>query len=297
MTTDGVLTIVIPCYNESENIPVFFPKLLNFLEAHDHYALVINDGSQDDTAIKLNEFAGDRIKIIHNKRNCGYGAAIKRGLLATKTQFAITIDADGQHRLEDVQKCFECIKSKNADLVIGARSNNLSGAYRSFGKKIIYFWAKSLLQFDIKDLNSGMKCYEMNEAGPYFILCPDSMAFSDVIALLMINDRKLVMEESIEVVPRQSGVSTINMNTALTTIAEILNLSILVRPLTTFCRFGIFFLLIGLGWGVYTYLRSSTITNVTTVFVMFSGFSILTGLLCEQLSQIRKTISKYMVWK
>lgn len=288
------LTIVIPCYNEGDNIPVFFPKLLAFAAESNCRIIAVDDGSRDNTRELLERFEADdpRLSVIRHKLNRGYGAAIKSGLRAAGTEFAITVDADGQHRLEDVEKCFAEIVRSNADLVVGARSNNASGGYRTFGKWLIRTFASTLLELPVRDLNSGMKCYRMSETAPYLELCPDTMAFSDVMLLLMVNDRKLVSEVDIEVAPRIAGQSTISTRTALVTLAEILNLAILLRPLTTFFRIGLLFVLLGGGWGVFTYVRSHTITSAAVMLMMLGMLSFIMGLLGEQLSQIRKHLAR-----
>ena len=291
MNTD--LTIVIPCYNEEENIPVFFPKLQDFVRQHGYQVIAVNDGSKDNTLQELQKFADEKyIKIISYKCNKGYGGAIKTGLRAVTSEFAITIDSDGQHRLEDVVKCHEYIIQNNADMVVGARQNNESGGYRTLGKWVIRTFAASLLDLPVKDLNSGMKCYRISEAVDYLDLCPDTMAYSDCILLLMVNDRKLVTEIPIEIAPRTAGKSTIGTKTAIITLAEILNLAVLLRPLTTFIRPAICFLLLGFGWGIFTYIRSRTITSAAVILIMLGVLSFMLGLLCEQLSQIRRKLAK-----
>ena len=185
---DSSLSIVVPCYNEAENIPGFFPGLLSFAGERGYRVVAVNDGSSDRTLeilTRLKETA-PHLDIISHKLNRGYGAAIKTGLHAVETEYAITIDADGQHRLEDVDKCFRAIVETDSDLVVGARANNASGMYRSLGKWGIRMFASMLFELPVKDLNSGMKCYRMSETVSYLDLCPDTMAFSDVILLLMV---------------------------------------------------------------------------------------------------------------
>ena len=230
------LTIVIPCFNEEESISQFFPELLSFAKEHSFLVIVVDDGSSDHSFERLEEIAREHsvLTVLHHKRNRGYGAAIKTGMEEVRTEFAITMDADGQHRLQDVLACFNAIRETDADLIVGARSNNASGNYRKFGKFLIRAFASSLFYLPVKDLNSGMKCYRMAEARPYLELCPDTMAFSDIILLLMLNDSKKVGEVPIEIMPRNTGKSTIGAATAMVTIAEILNLSVLLRPMTTF---------------------------------------------------------------
>ena len=287
------LTIVIPCYNEEENIPLFFPKLQSFVREHGFKVIAVNDGSKDNTLQELKNFSNDEnFKIISYKCNKGYGGAIKTGLREVTTEYAITIDSDGQHRFDDVLKCYECIIQNNADMVVGARQNNESGGYRTIGKWVIRTFASSLLNLPVKDLNSGMKCYRMSETLDYIDLCPDTMAYSDCILLLMVNDRKLTIETPIKITPRTAGKSTIGTKTAIITLAEILNLAVLLRPLITFCRLAIFFLILGLFWGTFTYVRSSTITSTSAMLILLGVLSLMLGLLCEQLSQIRRKLAK-----
>jgi hypothetical protein len=113
-----------------------------------------------------------------------------------------------------------------------------------------------------------------------------------VILLLMVNDRKLVSQVDIEVLPRNAGTSVIGTRTALVTLAEILNLAILLRPLTVFFRLGVMFVLLGLAWGTFIYIRSRTITSAAVMMIMLGGLSFILGLLGEQLAQIRKTLAK-----
>ena len=294
MNMDEQLTIVLPCYNEQENIPEFFPCLLEFAEEHHFKVIAVNDGSKDDTLNLLRQFEEkfSCLQVLSHKINRGYGGALKTGLYAVATSFAITIDADGQHRLQDVLSCFDCIKKHDADLVVGARQNNQSGMYRTLGKVMIRMFAASLLKLPVQDLNSGMKCYRMSEAVDYLELCPDTMAFSDVILLLMANDRKFVMETPIEVLARTAGKSTIGLNSAINTFSEILNLAVLLRPMTTFFRIGLLFVLLGMGWGVFTYIRSFTITSICVMLMIFGAVCFALGLIGEQLTKIRKMISK-----
>ena len=295
MTMDASsLTIVVPCYNEEENIPVFFPQLLKFAAEKNCRVIAVDDGSRDRTRELLERFAADdpRLSVVRHKLNRGYGAAIKTGLRGVTTEYAITVDADGQHRLEDVEKCLVHIRETDADLVVGVRTNNASGGYRTLGKWVIRAFAGTLLKLPVRDLNSGMKCYRMSETMSYLELCPDTMAFSDVMLLLMVNDRKLVSEVDIEVAPRIAGKSTIGTRTALVTLAEILNLAILLRPLTTFFRIGLVFVLLGGGWGAFTYVRSHTITSTAIMLMMLGMLSFIMGLLGEQLSQIRKHLAR-----
>ena len=94
------LTIVVPAYNEGENLPVFAPKAIEFCQARGWKLVFVNDGSRDDTGEILDGFASlPDVCVIQHKVNRGYGGALKTGIQHTKTEFLVTVDGDGQHRL------------------------------------------------------------------------------------------------------------------------------------------------------------------------------------------------------
>ena len=288
--SDQQLTIIIPAYNEEENIPLFLPEVLSFAEENSLNVIVINDGSKDKTSALLKTFEGKpRLKIVHNKVNRGYGGALKRGIKEAETEYVIMVDADGQHYLEDVLKLYLRIKETDADMVIGSRKGQIPGSYfRKFGKWLIRSFAGILMPLHIHDLNSGMKIFRTDLGTKYLHLYPDSMAFSDVIALVFISNRHLVLEEPIKIKERISGKSTINISTAFQTIMEILNMITLFNPLKVFLPISIVLFLVGFGWGLKFFLNDMGISIGSSMLLIMSLIVFLLGLIAEQLSAIRR---------
>ena len=286
------LTVVIPCYNEASNIPVVIPEILEHCRRRNYLLIVVDDGSRDDSWKLLQQFVGDRLTLLLHKMNRGYGGALKTGLAAARTPWAVTVDSDGQHRTEDVDRLFALAQENGADLLIGQRPKMSSGWYRSLGKRLILGFSRLLLNHSIRDLNSGMKLYYLEEARPYFPLCPDTMAFSDIIVLLMLCDRRLVLESPIQVAPRVSGKSTIGIHTAVDTLNEILNISMLICPQKVFSAVAFLLFIAGVGWGIYTFLRSGVITSAVTLLLLGTGICFSLGLLGEQLAWISRRLYK-----
>lgn len=285
------LSIVIPVYNEAQALPLVLPELIAFVNQHDYRLILTNDGSRDNSlqimrAALANE---PRCKVVHHKVNRGYGGAIKSGILEAETDFVITIDADGQHYLEDVNKLFAFLKEYDADMVVGSRKGEAeASAIRGIGKSIIRSVAKILMPINIYDINSGMKIYNTAMAKKYIRLCPDSMAYSDVIALVFISQRRLVLEESIRIKVRAAGESTIGARTAFETIMEILNVVILFNPMRVFLPVALFFGLAGTIWEAQ-FLLTGRGVSIGANLLIVSGIIFFTlGLVTEQLSQMRK---------
>lgn len=285
------LTILIPAYNEEKSLPEFLPTVLNYAEARSWKVLVVNDGSKDDTANIVRAFMKmhNCLQLVSHKVNRGYGGALKSGVRAAETKYVVTIDADGQHFLEDIDKLLAFLLEKDADMVVGSREGQRSASiYRGVGKSIIRFIAKLLMPVNIFDINSGMKMYDVKLAQGYLSLCPDSMAYSDIIALVFISQRHLVVEHPINIRKRIAGTSTISTRTAFETLLEIVNIVILFNPMKIFLPMSMFFVISGLLWGLPIVLRGDGVSSGALLGVMTGILFFFLGLITEQLTLIRK---------
>ncbi|MBQ6505097.1 MAG: glycosyltransferase family 2 protein [Flexilinea sp.] len=288
------VTLVIPAYNEEESLRQFLPELLEFCGQNHMQLVVVDDCSTDGTGEMLDKAAAshDFLRVCHHKVNRGYGGALISGLQLSQTRFSVTLDADGQHRLEDVPRLLEKQQEVDADLVVGARADDSgggSGLYRALGKKLIRFTAGRLVDdLPISDLNSGMKLYDTKLAQRYLRLCPDGMAFSEVLPLIFIQQKHLVTETPITVAPRRSGKSTINTMTALDTLFQIINIVMVFNPMRIFLPVGGILILLGVLWAIPFLVRGSGLSSVSMMSMTAGLLLIMMGLLAEQLAQIRK---------
>ena len=153
------LTIGIPAYNEEKNISTIIKKLKKITDK----IIVCDDGSDDSTGKIAREMGA---LVIRHEKNLGYGAAIRSIFLKAreqKSESLITLDSDGQHRIEDIQTILEPIKNGQADLVIGSRFLDNDGknvpAYRKVGIKMLTKLANTSLNQNITDSQSGFRGY------------------------------------------------------------------------------------------------------------------------------------------
>jgi len=285
------LTVIIPAFNEAENLKTILPDFIRLSDEKNWNIIVVNDGSGDNTKEILESFYGTpHLAVIHHKLNKGYGGAIKSGILACNTEFAITIDADGQHSLEDVEKLFSCLKINDADMVVGSRKGIKSASLaRGIGKSMIRTLAKMLMTVPIHDLNSGMKVFRTDLAMKYLNLTPDTMAYSDIITLCFINNRQLVLEEPIIINSRMKGKSTISIQTAFQTVMEIINIVVLFNPMKIFLPISLLTLLITLSWGIPLIAIGHGVSTGTLLGFISAIIFFFLGLIAEQLSLIRRT--------
>lgn len=286
---DHELTIVVPVYNESQSLPHFLPELIKTCQAKNWQVIFVNDGSKDDSTKVLAHFErSPYVKVMHHKVNRGYGGALKTGLSSVKTRYVVTMDGDGQHRISDLEAIFQFAVTNDADMVIGARSGiEHVNLYRELGKWVIRNFTRILVPLPIKDLNSGFKIYRTQLVRRYLHLCPDSMAFSDVMTLLFLNQCHLVLEFPISVQKRIAGSSSISTHTAFQTLIEILGLAMLVNPLRIFLPLSVVCVSVGLLWGIPIVIAGRGVSVGAMLAIVLGSLFFFLGLIASQLAAIR----------
>lgn len=157
--------VIIPTYNECENLPNLVSALLReapFLEL-----FVIDDGSPDGTGEVADFLAEetDRVRVLHRSSKLGLGTAYMAGFkyaLNHDYDYVVQMDADFSHRPQDLPRLLQAVKS--ADMVIGSRNipggrtENWSLLRRCISKGGS-FYARSVLNLPIRDCTSGFKCF------------------------------------------------------------------------------------------------------------------------------------------
>ena len=156
------ITVGVPAYNEEKNIAGIIQKLSEIADT----IIVCNDGSTDNTG-KIAEKMG-AIVITHD-RNLGYGGAIRSLFLKAReleSDMLVTLDSDGQHRINDVIPVVDPIIKNQADLVIGSRflteNQEDMPKYRKIGIKMITSLTNSSLENSVSDSQSGFRAYGKN---------------------------------------------------------------------------------------------------------------------------------------
>ena len=283
------LTIVLPIYDEEQSLPRFLPELIKTCKAREWQIVFVNDGSTDHSAEILAEYEAEPfVRVLHHKVNRGYGGALKTGLSSVKTRRVLTMDGDGQHQISDIEAIYQLALKSDADLLIGSRTGvEQVDRYRELGKWMIRSFTRILVPLTVWDLNSGFKLYRTELVKQYLHLCPDSMAFSDVITLLFINQGHLVLEFPISVKKRIAGSSTIGARTAFQTFLEILGLAMLVNPLRIFLPLSFICILAGLGWGIPIMLAGRGVSVGSMLAIVLGALFFFLGLIANQLSAIR----------
>ncbi|MFN0017299.1 MAG: glycosyltransferase family 2 protein [Pirellulaceae bacterium] len=155
------VSIVVPIYNEVENVPLLYDQLLAVLpELNRPWEIVfVDDGSKDGTAAKLDELAAkdERVKVIRFRRNFGQTAAMHAGLQYASGEVIVTLDGDLQNEPADIPMMVQKL-DEGFDLVHGWRKQRQDAFLnRKLPSKIANWLISRVTRFPIHDLGCTLK--------------------------------------------------------------------------------------------------------------------------------------------
>ncbi len=156
---DVQLSVLLPAYNEAENLIELVPRLRSVLDdlGREYEILVIDDGSTDATRAVMEDLRGDRVRCIRLRRNAGKSAALSLGLRHVRGELVVLMDADGQDEPGELPRLLDHLEEEGLDLVTGRRSvrhdrfvkRNTSRLYNGVTARVTGVVGK--------DFNSGFK--------------------------------------------------------------------------------------------------------------------------------------------
>jgi polyisoprenyl-phosphate glycosyltransferase len=158
-------SIILPCYNEAENIPILLERFRQFTGSVNFELILVNNGSSDLSSQILFKALQDQrnsfLKVVSIEKNIGYGHGIQAGLESAKGDFLAYSHADIQTPPEDLFKAFDMIKSGKADinntLIKGFRINRSDN--KTFLTQGLSRVVRFLLGVSMVDINGQPKVF------------------------------------------------------------------------------------------------------------------------------------------
>lgn len=282
---DVRLSIIIPAKNEAAIIGDVVASVRQKYAAAE--ILVVNDGSEDDTAA-IAENAG--AKVLTHPVSLGNGAAIKAGARVASGDILVMMDGDGQHKAEDIPSLIEKL-DEGFDMAIGARD---SGSHAGFGRLaangLYNVFASMISGHRIPDLTSGFRAVRADLFKKFLYLLPNGFSYPTTITMAFLRSGYPVTFVQIET-DKRTGTSHIRpVRDGLRFFAIIFKIATLYAPLKVFLPISGFFFISGIGYYAYTYLTMGRFTNMSMLIISASVIVFLIGLISEQITAL--TFSK-----
>lgn len=155
---------VIPTYQNAKTLLQVVADVHRVVDT----VFVVDDGSNDGTAALLDKATGNERpeKVLTHPKNCGKGAALKTGLTYARQQgfrYAVTVDADGQHRADDIPALLKAVEEEPDALAIGSRGlqHENMPAKSTFANRFSNFWFALQTLQRLPDTQSGLRIYPL----------------------------------------------------------------------------------------------------------------------------------------
>ena len=271
------IVIGIPAYNEEKNIA----KILLKLQTITSKIIVCNDGSSDMTG-EIAEKIG--AIVINHPKNLGYGAGIRSIFLKAKElnpDILVTFDADGQHRIEDIQKVIGPIIKGDADIVIGSRflsKNENVPTYRKLGINVITKIANITTKQKITDSQSGFRAYNKKVIQE---INPSDYGMGVSTEILIKADKKELKITEVPIVVLYDGDTSTHhpVSHGISVILSTMKFISIEHPLKFYGITGLGFLIVGLFFTIWTIQAFTETRQIITNIALIGMGTTLMGVI------------------
>ncbi len=158
------VAVVIPVYNEEENLPVLMQRLIPVMQdlGKSFEIIFVDDGSRDHSLEILKSFTKiSQVRVVELTKNYGQHAAIMAGFSITAADIVVTMDADLQNPPEEIPKLIQVMEEGNYDVVGTIRKGRKDSFLRILPSKIINMVARKITGVTMRDWGCMLRCYRL----------------------------------------------------------------------------------------------------------------------------------------
>ena len=275
------LSIVIPAKNESGAIGMVVATALK--KFPDAEIIVVNDGSDDDTAAVASAAGA---KVVSHPESLGNGAAVKSGARAATGDLIAFMDGDGQHDARELEPLIKRL-DEGYEMAIGARD---TGSHASVGRLFangLYNSIASMMSGrKILDLTSGFRVARAEKFKQFLYLLPNGFSYPTTITMAFLRSGYPITFEPI-IAAKRVGKSHIRpIRDGIRFLIIIFKVATLYSPLKIFLPASGLFFVTGAGYYAFTYIASGRFTNMSMLMFSAAVIIFLIGLISEQITAL-----------
>lgn len=249
--TLSLISIVIPLYNEEENVVLLTDKINESLKGYLHQIIYVDDFSTDNTRKVIKDMKDPNVHLISLKKNYGQSLALAAGIDYAQGEYIITMDGDLQNDPQDIPKMMEYVVSGEYDVVTGIRQKRKDSLVKKIPSKIANFMVRRVTKLDIKDNGCALKVFTRD-------IAKDLNLYGEMhrfITLLAHLEGAQIKQVPVKHHARNAGVSKYGLERVFKVVADMMLLLFIrkyfQRPIHLFGILGVLLIILGIFINIY----------------------------------------------
>ena len=249
--TDSLLSIVVPLYNEEDNVVLLTQKIHESLSNYNYQIVYVDDFSTDKTRKVVKDMADPKVHLIELKKNYGQSLALAAGIDYAAGEYIITMDGDLQNDPSDIPSMLEHAVNDDYDVVTGIRQKRKDSLVKKIPSKIANFLVRRVTKLDIKDNGCALKVFTKDIAKG-LNLYGEMHRFITLLAHL---EGAQIKQVPVKHHARHAGVSKYGLERVFKVVADMMLLLFIrkyfQRPIHLFGIFGVLLIILGIFINIY----------------------------------------------
>ena len=292
LVTAPEISIVIPVYNEAQNLPLLFERLSAVIDKMGRPAEIVftDDGSKDNSLEILKGFVAQRpdiVRVVEFDRNYGQHMAVMAGFETARGDIIVTLDADLQNPPEEIPKLVAEMDAGH-DVVGSYRKNRQDSVFRTLPSRIVNLVRERITGIKMRDQGCMLRAYRRNIVR----IIVDSGETSTFIPAMAQFYAERPSEVEVEHAARHAGVSNYNLYRLIRLNFDLMTGFSLV-PLQVFTMVGMAVSAASLLLVVYMFLRRIILgPEVEGIFTLFAILFFLLGVVITGLGIVGEYVGR-----
>ena len=253
LITQALLSVVIPLYNEEENVALLTEKIHESLSGYNYQIIYVDDFSTDRTRKVIKDLKDDRIHLISLKKNYGQSLALAAGIDYAKGDYIITMDGDLQNDPSDIPQMLGPVVEGEYDVVTGIRQKRKDSLIKKIPSKIANFLVRRVTKLDIKDNGCALKVFTKDIAKE-LNLYGEMHRFITLLAHL---EGAQIKQVPVKHHARHAGASKYGLERVFKVVADMMLLLFIrkyfQRPIHLFGILGVLLVVLGIFINIYLF--------------------------------------------
>ena len=277
------ISIIVPVFEKKENFIIFYESTKkNILKNNNIEFIFVDDGNN----YKLEEIINleiNKYRLVKNTKNLGYGASIKKGVIASDNDIIGIIDCDNSYDLDHLIILFSTFEEADCDMIVGKRIFKYRDNYlKILFRKTINNLSTLIFNYKVEDINSGLRIFYKTDFIKDKNIYSDKFSLSSTQTLCTISRNKIISYVDTNYFKRD-GVSKISVFAdPFRFLYLIFKVFLIFSPMKFFGTIGIFFIMISFLILILSLFFLVNILDVTFLILFISGLNfIFFGLIAE----------------